>query len=136
MELANTILQKHNIPLSPNLITFFDYCGSKSLTTNELPNCTIEFTSTTEHKLKIKGLIGIGEALQVLELELDPSFYSPTDEADPQYNLLLKRDPIELRRYTHATIGNVDYINFDEKLIYAFIEHREAVLHLHPISGS
>lgn len=134
MSPTKTILLKHKLPVSPINICFFDYCGPE-LSVNELPNCILTFSNRKTHQLTVKNLLGISEALQILELELNPIFYNPTSINDPKLKQLEEEEPVELKRYSHVTISGKDYTEYNAELVEAFVKAGEATLHTHPICG-
>lgn len=135
MELINLALKRHNLPGTEQTIAIFDYCGIETLKENTLPNATLRFDNRESHTLTINNDKGFSEALQLLFVELNKDLYQPTDANDPKFLELQDLEPVELRRYDYATIGENKFTTFSEELVESFIEHKSATLHTNPITA-
>ena len=135
MNMVSNILLKHQLPLPEKHAIFVDYCSNTPLYETTFPNSKLDMTTTTEHLLTAYNAEGIGEALEVLELELDNTYYSPTSQEDKKYQELVQTDPIELRRYSSAIVNNKIFTEFSEELAEEFIKTKKAYLQTHHISG-
>lgn len=100
-----------------------------------LPNAKLVFTNKHYHNLTVDNDYGVAEGLQLMALELRPDFYDAKDSSDPEIEHFENTEPLELKRYSSATINEKTFTLFTPELIEEFILARTAQLNLHPITG-
>jgi len=132
LEEVNSFLRAHHLPECHNEIVLFEVFAPQ--TEAIFPNSKLVFTDNENHILICYNDNGLSECFQVMRLELDTTLYSPSSENDPKFKEFEVEDLLEIKRYSAVTIGDVRFEKFSPELMTAFLLHRTATLHTHPVS--